>query len=426
MNNVNTEASSGQVRFIPNAPAYAMCMICDTKHAPGTESCPKCHSPLSAVRTCPDCGRVVSAKHLKCVYCSLSFVLDESIDLGPQTAPVPVTETDDKQLERRRAILVSVGVFLIVVLIGLATTIMRSRPSSAEYAAETYAIHAAPLRLQASLSAGTAETVQAGTVLRLTKMELDPQGRRWFVVQREGAEEFVSLNDVAPPKVHQTEAGSQMLRAWLLSLSDPDLVTESLGAVNYFCAQNVGSARCEELRWVLAERLRSMSQKSGSPELAAKSREILKSIADGKGKMSSEASKTLDNADREEIRRPVQPKTGASKKKNGANAGREYALIDRAEVQVRVPNLKSVAKGAILRTPVAREIKVNEQIAVPSDAICVLQVIDADPARSTVTLQLTGIEFGGKRYNVSTTPQRVNAPGAVVVFPLNSALLINH
>jgi hypothetical protein len=75
---------------------------------------------------------------------------------------------------------------------------------------------------------------------------------------------------------------------------------------------------------------------------------------------------------------------------------------------------------------VAREIKVNDQVAVPADAICVLQVIDSDPAHSTVTLQLTGIEFGGKRYSVSTTPQRVSAPGAVIIFPLNSSLLIKH
>jgi hypothetical protein len=257
-------------------------------------------------------------------------------------------------------------------------------------------------------------------------MEVDPQGRRWFAVQRENSEEFVGVTDIAPPKVHQTEAGSQMLRVWLLSLSDPELVSEALGAVNYFCAQNPGSARCEELRWVMAERLRSLAQKSDNPDLLAKSRELFKNIAEGKGRMSADASRAIDNLDGENIRRPQPRSRVTAKRKDAGNAGREYALIDRAEVHVRVPNLKSVAKGTTLRAPIAREIRVNDQVAVPADATCVLRVVDADAAHSTVTLQLTGIEFGGQKYNVTTTPQRVNAPGALMVFPLDSSLLIKH
>jgi hypothetical protein len=257
-------------------------------------------------------------------------------------------------------------------------------------------------------------------------MEVDPQGRRWFAVQRTNNDEYVAVTDVAPPKVHQTEAGSQMLRVWLLSLSDPDMVNEATSAVNYFCAQNVGSHRCDELRWVLVERLRDLAQRTGNPELLAKSRETLRSIADGKGKLSPDASRALEDLDRNDNRQPTQPKSSGSKRRDTGNAGREYALIDRAEVHVRVPNLKAVAKGTTLRAPVAKEIRVNDQVAVPGDAICVLQVVDADPVHSVVTLQLTGIEFAGKKYNVTTTPQRVNAPGAVVVFPLDSSLLIKH
>lgn len=424
------DTSSDEIKFIPNAPAYALCMICDTKHPSDTDTCPKCHSPLSVVRKCPDCGKVVSSKHQGCIYCGASFLLVNHPEMKDLPVAAPPKRSGDDAEQRRRAILVSVGVFLIVVLAGLATIMMRSRSSVPEFAASTYVTHPSPLRLQANETAGTASTVPTGTVLRLTRMAVDPEGHRWFAVQKDGSEEFVAVGDVAPPKAHQSEAGAQMLRAWLVSFNNPDMASEAVNAVAYFCAQFPNSPRCEELRWVLAERLRHLAQRTDDPELLSRSRELYQAVANKKGPMADQAGKALESLAQEEA-----PRRSSGSVKHGRDpAGRplgsgtagQYALVDRAEVHVRVPNLKSVSKGSTLWAPVAREIRLNGHVAVPGNATCLLLVTDTDSNGSHVALQLTGIEFDGKHYDVSTAPQRITVPGAVVVFQLDSSLLIGH
>src|SRR5512146_1401909 len=98
------ESQSG-TQYIASAPSFAICGACDKHYPLGMQECPKCKSPLSVVRKCPKCERIVSAKHARCVYCSTSFVQENA---GPVSAPVPAVPAGpvEDPIKKRRAMLV--------------------------------------------------------------------------------------------------------------------------------------------------------------------------------------------------------------------------------------------------------------------------------------------------------------------------------
>src|SRR6266581_3278128 len=53
----------------------AVCMVCLSEFSVEVPECEKCHVPLSVVRKCPGCSRVLSARHSKCVYCGYLFII---------------------------------------------------------------------------------------------------------------------------------------------------------------------------------------------------------------------------------------------------------------------------------------------------------------------------------------------------------------
>lgn len=52
----------------------AVCFACDTTLPAETARCPVCDCAMSIVRRCPGCRRILSAQHIHCIYCSLSFL----------------------------------------------------------------------------------------------------------------------------------------------------------------------------------------------------------------------------------------------------------------------------------------------------------------------------------------------------------------
>lgn len=416
--------------FLSNAQAFAICGVCDKSYPAEIPECPKCKSPLSTVRRCPNCTKIVSAKHQRCIYCSTSFLQDEPDFSAPRQAPIAAAPVGPDPDERRKAILVSVAVFLVVMFFGLYFTIDRGSKGGTEVAATTYVVRDAPLRLQPNQNAGSSTTLPSSTVLSLMNLALDSEGGRWFTARHDETSGFIAVADVAPPKVRLPELGSQMLRAWLLSFKDPGMVVEADNAVSYFCAQFKNSPHCDELRWVAAERFRYIAQREGSQDALARSRRMFAAVRDNKGPNSAEAAKVLDGLSEPGEERSHSNRTSGAKtppsKGSTLGSGREYALVDQAEVHVKVPNLKSFTNGSIVRTPIAREIKINGKVAIPSNATCIMKVAELDPANSQLTVQLTAIEFGSKHYDVSTTPQKISSNGAVVVFPLESSLLVSH
>ena len=423
-----TTQSNPDAGFKAEAQSFAICGVCDTNYPSGTLECPKCKSPLSLVRKCPECSRIVSAKHQKCIYCSLSFLQDESEEPIKRPAHVSVVPQGLDPAKRRRAILVSVAVFLVVMFVGLYGTLEKASKSGPEVAATTYVVRNTALRLQPNVNSGSSTTLQPSTVLSLMNVALDSEGTRWFEARNGDASGFISISDIAPPKVRLPEIGSQMLRAWLLAFKDPGMVTEAESAVAYFCAQFPKSPHCDELRWVAAERFRSLAQREGNQEILNRSRKLYASVRDNKGPSASEAARALDGLPEPGTERGRGTRSGNQRGEPGRpasyNSGREFALVDKAEVHVRVPNLKAFANGSVVKAPIAREIRINGKVAIPSNATCIMKIAELDPANSQLTVQLTAIEFGSKHYAVSTVPQRISSSGAVVVFPLESSLLI--
>lgn len=414
-------------QFIAAAPSFAICGVCDKHYPLGTQECPKCKSPLSVVRKCPKCERIVSAKHARCVYCSTSFVQEQT---GPVSAPTPVPAVPaEDPIKKRRAMVVSIMVFLTVMVLGLYLTAKKAgKRFGTEIAASSYTLRETPLKLQPSSSAGISETLNAGAIVSLTGVAVDPEGRRWYVLRKGNEDGFLKVTDVAPPKVRLPDLGAQMLRAWLIVQRDPELIPDADAAVTYYCSQFPTSSHCDELRLVAAEQFQSLGKRSGSSDALVRSRRLYQAVVDGKGPGAAEASGKIEELDGKEERTPSRHSKGhtdGSSKNATLGSGREYALIDQAEVHVKVPDLNAWKGSEQLRTPIAREIRINGKVAVPSNATCILKVSGTNSARG-VKVQLVAIEFGNKRYEVATNPQSVPVNGAMVTFPLESSLLVGR
>lgn len=410
-----------EVQFI--TPSFTLCTVCDAQYPPDTAECPKCKSPLSSVRKCPQCERILSAKHEKCLYCSTSFISETSTANAPQLAPIAIARGPNPQ-QRRRAILVSVTVFLVVMFVGLYLSLTKSGKTEREIAATAYVLRSTSLKLQPSATAGTSQTLAPSKVVSLTGIAVDPEGHRWYVLREGGADRFLEIADVAPPKVRLPELGSQMLRAWLLTFKDPSLIPEADSAVTYFCASFPSSAHCEELRWLAALRFRALAQQQEDSDAIDRTKRLYQAIIDAKGSNAEEASRALNELNGAGEQRVTRSSPRSRRAKSESlGSGREYALIDHAEVHVKIPDLKTFANASQVKAPIAREIRINGEVAVPSNATCILKVIQSNSTKD-VEVQLTAIEFGKKHYDVATAPKLVPRNGATVVFPLESSLLI--
>lgn len=326
-----------------------------------------------------------------------------------------------------KAIGVALAVFLIIVLIGVARLFHATSSSAVSVKATSFAIKNAILHVEPTLSSGTARTVANGTVLNLSRLVRDNTGRPWFLVLDNGTETAISLDDVAPPKVSDQEEGAKMLHAYLLAFDHVDLAPDAAQAVNYYCSQFPNSPHCDELRWVAAEKLHSMAQHSSKrSELLAQTRDLYKSVAEKNGAHAEEAKKSLESLSEPPPSRPERSGASAPKPVKTAKSDfRQYALVDAAEVRLRIPDLSKLTPGQEIRTPIASEIRVNGNLVVPANAVCVLEIVSGSTADSKIA-RLAAIEFGGKKYDVSTEPKKLDKPGSIVKFPLDSSLLIGH
>ena len=418
-------------RFLPEAQAFSACTICDAEYPAGTENCPKCHSPLSNVRRCPDCHRIVSSRHETCIYCAFSLLAIHAQPPAPEPLVPIARERSREKPNERKAILIAVVVFLVVVLVGV-SRLFRYNSAGLESSvkATSFTLHNAALHLKAGDETGVARTAPTGSIVRLSRIVRDNTGRAWFLVREDGKDLAIIVTDVAPPKVSEPGEGSKMLQAWLLAFDKPELGSDAVQAVNYYCSQFPTSPHCEELRWVAAERFRYLGQRSSKhSELLAQSRDLYKTLASQNGTHAEEARKTLQTLPAE-----PSPSRGSERvtldapkvAKTNKTEFRQYALVDAAEVQLRIPDLTTVTPGVPIRTPIAKEIRVNGQLVVPSNAICVLEVVSANSPGSPAVARLTAIEFGNRRYPVTTEAKRLEKAGSIVVFKLDSSLLIGH
>jgi hypothetical protein len=426
---VNETESSNDPRYLPEAQAFSACTICDEEYSSGTDTCPKCHSILSKVRRCPDCHRIVSSRHETCIYCAFSLLAIHAQPRLPEEIVAIPRERNRQQPDKMKAVVVAFSVFLVIVLFGINRMMRSNSATLSPVKATSFAVHNAALHLEASDQSGVGRAITNGTIVRLTRIVRDNTGRPWYMVTEDGKEMAIKVDDVAPPKVSEPEEGSKMLQAWLLQFDHPELAQDAVQAVNYYCSEFPTSSHCEELRWVAAQRLRYLAQHSPKrSELIAQTRELFKTLATQNGPHAEEARKSLDglaepsatrNTERDS---PVPVRTAKSSKAEF----RQYALVDAAEVQLRIPDLSTLKPGSSIRTPIAKEIRVNGQLVVPSNATCVLEILNPNTQGGPAVARLTAIEFNNRSYPVTTEPKRLEKAGSIVVFRLDSSLLIGH
>src|SRR5574341_574756 len=103
------EAEPLAVEWREDAKPVALCMLCDAELSPEETRCPRCQSAVSLVHRCPGCARVVSAKHLRCPYCSEGFLKDKERKSGRSPAPQALLAakrhlSDARLREQRRSL----------------------------------------------------------------------------------------------------------------------------------------------------------------------------------------------------------------------------------------------------------------------------------------------------------------------------------
>ena len=420
---MTNETTIADARFAPNAQAFLTCMACDTPYPHGQERCSACNAQLSLVRRCPHCQRILAARHEQCIYCAGSLLAKHNEPEKPEDIVAVRRSPTGSSQRQLRAALFGVSVFVVVFLAGLLLVYVRQRREQPDSVARTYAFESVALRTEAKRSAATGATVPAGTVLPITGAVADEEGRQWFEVSHDSMRLFVPVTDVAPPSAETEVEGDRMLRTWLVGMKGSSHVAEAVQAVNQYCGRFAQSVRCEELRWAAAERIRALAAASGEPALQERARGLYASIAQGQGPHSQAAAETLRDLPHFKREREGAAGVQGAVRIRGA---RQYSLIDRAEVHVHLEAIRDAQAGTTLQAPVAREVVINGQIAVPRQSICSLAVVSVDGQKGTAELRLVSIRIDGRDYRVSARPQIVSSGGALVVFQLDAPLLIGN
>ena len=281
--------------------ALALCMICGGEYEPGTRECPDCHVSLSAVRRCPACHRIVSAKHTKCVYCRSSFTHD--LAQGAVSTDGPVAEgpaTLSKGVRRFRAAAVSIVTFIFVFCLGLVFLHQVSKPSvTVPIIAKSIVLQSAQLRRTPSSSSSVVGEIAAGTAVNLTGFREGDDGH-WMAIDWNKTVAYLPVKVLAAPKATRADEGANALKFYMLGMETTESVDEAGKAVDYYTKTYPGNPRGEELRWVLAERARFLSQHGGPEEEKSLRREAnqqYQQLVDLNGNFAEKAREALKGID---------------------------------------------------------------------------------------------------------------------------------
>ncbi len=135
--------------------ALALCTICGGEYPSGTRLCRDCNVSLSMVRRCPNCHRIVSAKHTKCVHCRTAFTEELPKELFPTELPVNNDrKTFNERARKFRAVAVSIVTFVVVFCVGLLFLHQINKPQFPVHViAKSTVLHATELRRSPSLGA---------------------------------------------------------------------------------------------------------------------------------------------------------------------------------------------------------------------------------------------------------------------------------
>lgn len=423
--------------------AIGFCMICGAEYEPTRRECPDCHVSLSVVRRCPKCHRIVSAQHNRCVYCRTSFTCEM-----PEKAPADEALTVEgarigKEEKHLRALAVGVVTFVLMFCLGLVFVRQVHRMDTPVYLiARSYVLRPIGLRQAPGLGSTVIDNVQAGTKVNLTGYRNSDQGQGWIALDWNHETAYVPAGELAAPKALDTGEGANVLKFYLAGMTAAEDVNDAVQAVDYYARAFPGDVHGEELRWILAERIRYLSQRGG-PEEAALRRQAMEQYAQleaSKGSFAGKAQAATKFSSAAELaaaaRRSGHKTEGlqvvggsGTKTSTAKSAAHEVLVLNRAEVIVRAGALSQWTVGTVVSGRVAHPVKTNGIVAIPAGARCQLTVVSGDSSQASVSLGLTSIEVDHRAYAVkSLAVQTASGKGEdhALVFHLDAPLVIER
>lgn len=424
-------------KWAPGAEPLALCMSCNATFPPESTECPQCHVALSSVRKCPHCERIQSAQHVSCIYCANSFLQEEG--LGPVAAGPIARQRELSRLELRITL---AGAVVLAVLAGFALYKRHRTPQRPQGPiGQSYVLRPTSMRSRASLDAPPIMDVQPGEIVNITDYAIDAMGNRWFRVTAHDISGFVRTQEVAPPKGTDPENSFVVLRHSLLGLDDPAVLPEASAAVDYYRRAFPGSLHADEVRWLLAEQTRELAERTGRPSaLLANAREQYERIAQGSGEFAQRARELLSQlppgergtSSRQGLSSaPLEfslvggssPPSHATSPGSPRVAVRRVTVLSRTPLLVRLTEPVQLSLGTTFQGEIEREIRVNNEVAIPKGSVTHLMVAaPGDPrTSSSLGLRVAAVLIDNQIYRVSAAAVRVESPSG-----LSQSLLRNQ
>ncbi|HVJ04448.1 MAG TPA: hypothetical protein VM578_02120 [Candidatus Saccharimonadales bacterium] len=353
------------------------------------------------------------------------------------------------QVQRRfRAAAVSVVTFIVVFCIGLLFIQRSNRPNvTVHVVARSYTLRPIALRHAPSLSSSTVDSVAAGTTMDITGFASDNDAQRWITLRWKDAAAYAPASDLAPPKALDVD-GADVLKYYLIGMESSETIDEAVKAVDYYARAFPGDVHGDELRWILAERLRSLSQHGGSREAATlrqRANQQYEQLISANGRYAEKAREALTkspsaaasavpqrahSAKSDELEVVGGSGTQTSTAKSGSH---EVLVLNQAEVIVRAGKLSQLKAGTVVLGHVAHSVKTNGITAIPAGALCQLTVMAADPSSVNVALGLTSIAIDHRAYavksrlvEISQGEESKRAADRALIFHLASPLVIER
>ena len=445
-----SKPESPTIEWRDDAKPLALCMMCNTEFPTEETRCPQCQSALSLVHRCPGCSRFVSAKHLRCPYCSQGFLKNEELGRSQHSDEGAVSaarrQMSDARLrgQGRRALWFSGAVFLTVFV--LAVAVQRYRPGGGAdtvVLGSSFVLHEVVLRESGSSLSPALGKMAPPAVVAITGTQQDVQGGNWFQIQWGQGTAYIPVSFVAPPKGNDADGGYKLLRISLIDLSDPGELEDAASAVKLYRNRYPADPRGEELLWLLAEKGRELGLRRHDPKALATARGAYSELSRSRGQHASDAAAALAQIGERSASTPEAGRradSGPGAAEDGApgswgiysdkTGARKVLLLDRTEVSVVLSAKQTAKDGEILTGQISRAVVSNGDTVIPAGAPCRVKVNaqNGQAGKSSVELSLVEIQIGGKSHPVEAAPVRLD-PGqslgrARVSFRLRQSLIL--
>jgi len=244
--------------------ALALCIICGSKHAPDTAECPDCHVSLSVVRCCPECQRMVSAQHTRCVYCRTSFTHELPQGKDRALPPLGLERQRNPLRVLFRVTVVSVGTFAFVFLFGILFLRAIHRPEGTHpVVARSHALDSANLLRSPSSNSSIVGIVSSETPLSITGAQANSRGR-WMVLHWKKHTAYLPAREMAAPLASEQEGGATVLKFFIEGANSADALNGAALSVDQYVKSFPESPTGGELRWLLAKRMQALAVRGGS------------------------------------------------------------------------------------------------------------------------------------------------------------------